>query len=68
MRPLQMGTLCFAMPWIVKGDLEYYAHVLGLEQWAKGDRPCMACKVDKGPLPWTDHKLVGEPSVQWAPN
>ena len=27
----------------------------------------MACKVDRGPLPWTDHKLVGDPKVQWTP-
>ena len=28
----------------------------------------MACKVDRGPLPWTDHKLMGDPKVQWTPN
>ena len=62
--PLAEGY--FAVPWIVKGDLEYYANVLGLEHWARGDRPCMACKVDRGPCPWTDHKLVGDPRLQWT--
>ena len=64
--PLANGY--FASPWIVKADLEYYANVLGLEHWARGDRPCTACKVDKSPLPWTDHKLVGDPKVPWIPN
>ena len=56
------------MHWLVKRDLEYYANVLGSEHWAKGDRPCMACKVDKGPFAMDRPQTCGGPSVQWTPN
>ena len=49
--------------WIVKGDLEYYASVWGLEHW-QGAAPCMFCKADKGNCPWTEQRLLGHPKFQ----
>ena len=54
--PLANGFM--ALPWILKGDLEYVANVLGLEHRSHGERPCMACKVDRDRHPWTDHRTV----------
>ena len=61
------GGFC-AVPWIIKGDLEYYSNVLGLEHWASRDRPCFCCKVDRDANPWTDHRLLGAPHLQWDAN
>ena len=63
--PLANGFI--ALLWILKGDLEYFASVLGLEHWSNGDRPCMACKVDRDRHPWTDHRTVGALHLQWTP-
>ena len=67
-KALPLADGYFAVPWIVKGDLEYYANVLGLEHWAKGDIPCMACKVDRGPCFAMGRPRMWGPSVQWVPN
>lgn len=56
-----------AVPWILKGDLEYFANVLGLEHWSTGNAPCMACKVDRDQNPWTNHQAVGCLALQWTP-
>jgi hypothetical protein len=63
-KPLAGGF--FFVPWIIKGDLEYYANVLGLEHWGRALHPCMFCKVDRGDWPWTDHRLLGHPNLQWT--
>lgn len=55
-----------ALVWILKGDLEYFANVLGLEHWSSNS-PCMACKVDRAANPWTDHRLLGLLRLQWTP-
>jgi len=56
-----------AMPWILKGDLEYFANVLGLEHRSSGQAPCMACKADRDQNPWTDHQAAGFLALQWTP-
>ena len=63
-KPLAGGF--FFVPWIVKGDLEYYANVLGLEHWQRAVHPCMFCKANRTNWPWTDQKLLGHPELQWA--
>ena len=56
-----------ALPWVLKGDLEYFASVLGLEHWANQDKPCVACKVNRGQNPRTDHIRIGALDLQWTP-
>ena len=55
----------FAVPWIMKGDLDYYAKAMGLEHWSSHN-PCLCCRVNRTDRPWTDFRLTGDVSVQWT--
>ena len=47
----------YATVWLVKGDLEYFAHALKLES-ISGRNPCIKCRCNISDTPWTDFHPV----------
>ena len=50
----------YAVLWLLKGDLEYFALTLGLEHYGASS-PCFLCSANSSDAPWTECK----PTAKW---